>query len=62
MSDFNLIWEELFGQYTPIEITNTDGIVDYMVDFGYIARVVFFIVVVYCILRMIGGVLTHDKR
>lgn len=62
MSDFNLIWEQLFGEYTPIEITNFDGSIGYMTDFGYIARVAFFILVTYCVLRMIGGAFKNDKR
>ena len=62
MSDFNTIWVQLFGSYNPIQIYDYEGNIQYVTDWGYVARVAFFIVVCYCILKMIGGVLTRDRK
>lgn len=62
MSDFVTAWETLFGIYTPLSFTDELGNVSYMTDWGYVARCAFFIIVVLCILKMIGGVLKSDKR
>lgn len=62
MSDFNTIWVQLFGSYNPIQIYDYEGNIQYVTDWGYVSRVVFFIVVVYCVLKMIGGVLTRDRK
>lgn len=62
MNNFLTAWETLFGVYSPIPITDATGSVSYMTDWGYVMRVVFFIVVVFCILRILGGVLKSDKR
>ena len=59
-------WNDLFGVYAPVEVkTGSYPNYDYHYigpDFGYILRVVFFIIVVYCVLRIIGGVLKGGKR
>ena len=63
MNDFILAWESLFGVYAPVEVLDQiTGEVSVMTDWGYVARCVFFIMVVYCILKLIGGVLRNDKR
>ena len=63
MSDFVLAWESLFGMYAPLELFDiTTGQVTVMTDWGYIMRTAFFIIVVYCILKLIGGVLKNDRR
>lgn len=62
MSDLVLAWEALFGVYAPVEITDIAGNVSYMTDWGYVARVAFFIIVVYCILKLLGGALRSDRR
>lgn len=62
MNNFLSAWEALFGVYSPIPITDATGAVSYMTDWGYVMRVVFLIVVVFCILRILGGVLKSDQR
>lgn len=62
VSDFTQAWETLFGVYSPIQIVNADNTISYMCDWGYIMRVVFFIVVVFCVLKIVGGALKNDKR
>lgn len=62
MSDFITAWETLFGVYAPVVVTDIAGNVTYMTDWGYVARVAFFIIVVYCILKLLGGVLRSDRR
>lgn len=63
MSNFIAAWETLFGTYTPLQIVDAvTGQVQVMTDWGYIARCAFFIMVVICIFKLIGGVLKSDKR
>lgn len=62
MSDFVTAWETLFGIYTPLSYLDENGNMFYMTDWGYVMRCAFFILVVFCILKMIGGVLKNDKR
>ena len=63
MSDFITAWQTLFGVYTPIEVTDqVTGEVTVMTDWGYVLPCVFFMIVVFCILRAIGGVLKDGKR
>ena len=63
MSDFTLAWETLFGTYTPIEVIDqATGEATYMCDWGYILRCAFFIIIVFSVLKLIGGVLKNDRR
>lgn len=63
MNNFITAWENLFGVYSPILILDTEGnIIQYVTDWGYVARVAFFIIVTFCILKLLGGVLKHDRR
>lgn len=62
MSNFTSTWETLFGVYSPIPITDAMGNVSYMTDWGYVMRVAFFIIVTYCILKLLGGVLKNDHK
>lgn len=62
MNNFITAWETLFGVYSPIPITDIEGNISYMTDWGYVLRVVFFIIVTYCILKLLGGVLKNDNR
>lgn len=62
MSNFISAWETLFGIYTPLSFTDTAGNVSYMTDWGYVARCVFFMIVVFCIFKLIGGMFKRDKR
>lgn len=62
MSNFTSTWETLFGVYSPISITDALGNVSYMTDWGYVMRVAFFIIVTYCILKLLGGVLKNDHK
>lgn len=63
MSNFISAWETLFGTYSPIEIVDQlTGEITCMTDWGYVARCAFFIIIVFCVLKLIGGVLKNDKR
>lgn len=62
MNNFITAWETLFGVYSPIPITDIQGNITYMTDWGYVSRVAFFIIVTYCILKLLGGVLKNDNR
>lgn len=63
MNDFVTAWETLFGTYTPIQVIDSvTNEVTVMTDWGYVTRVAFFIIVVYCILKLIGGVLKSDSK
>ena len=58
MSDFVTAWETLFGTYTPIEVVDqVSGEITVMTDWSYVLRCIFFIIVVFCILKLLGGVL-----
>lgn len=62
LSNFVSAWETLFGVYAPIQITDpVSGVVSTMTDWGYVARCAFFIVVVFCLLKLIGGVLSGKR-
>lgn len=63
MSDFVTSWETLFGVYTPIEVIDqTTGAITVMTDWSYVMRCAFFLLVVFCLFRLLGGVLKHDRR
>lgn len=62
MSNFVTAWETLFGVYSPIQIVNADSTISYMTDWGYVMRTGFFIIVVFCILKLVGGVFRSDRR
>lgn len=63
MSNFISAWETLFGTYAPIEVMDqVTGEITCMTDWGYVARCAFFIIIVFCVLKLIGGVLKNDKR
>lgn len=62
MSDFVSAWETLFGIYSPVAITDLEGNIQYMTDWGYVMRCSFFLLIVFCIFRLLGGVLKHDRR
>lgn len=63
MNDFVTAWETLFGVYSPIQVVDQiTGEVSVMTDWGYVTRCAFFIIVVYCILKLIGGVLKSDSK
>lgn len=63
MSDFVIAWETLFGTYTPIEVVDqVTGELTVMTDWSYVMRCAFFIIIVFCILKLIGGVLKNDRR
>lgn len=63
MNDFVTAWETLFGTYTPIQVLDSvTNEVTVMTDWGYVTRCAFFIIVVYCILKLIGGVLKSDSK
>lgn len=52
--------QQIFGTYQPIINYDNSGVaIDTSVNFGYICAVVIFCVVLYCILKLIGGVI-HD--
>lgn len=63
MNNFITAWETLFGVYSPIPILDTEGnIIEYVTDWGYVSRVAFFIIVTFCLLKLLGGVLKRDRR
>lgn len=62
MNNFVSAWETLFGVYSPIQIINADNTISYMTDWGYVMRTGFFIIVVFCILKLVGGVFKSDRR
>lgn len=63
MNNFIIAWETLFGTYIPIPILDTEGnIIEYVTDWGYVSRVAFFIIVTFCLLKLLGGVLKNDHR
>lgn len=65
MNNFVSTWETLFGVYTPVQVrfgSYPDYTYEYYTDWGYISRVIFFIIVTYCILKLLGGVLRRDRR
>lgn len=63
MSDFILAWETLFGTYTPVEVIDQiTGEITVLTDWGYVMRCAFFCMVVFCVLKLIGGVLKDGKR
>ena len=63
MNNFVSAWETLFGVYTPIPILDTEGnIIEYVTDWGYVSRVAFFIIITFCIFKLLGGVLKHDSK
>lgn len=63
MNNFVTAWETLFGVYSPIPILDIEGnIIEYVTDWGYVSRVAFFIIVTFCILKLLGGVLKRDSR
>lgn len=63
------LFESIFGEYHPIEVENTVVVVgadgsetttttyETEVDFGYIGGVVMTLCVLWCALRMLGGIL-----
>lgn len=61
-NNFISAWETLFGVYTPIPITDIQGNVSYMTDWGYVMRTAFFIIVTFCIMKLLGGVLFRDRK
>ena len=49
----------IFGQYNPIAVTdpNTGDIIDLCIDWGYICSVIIFCIVLYAVLKCVGGVI-----
>lgn len=55
--------KSIFGTYQPITILDSSNeIVDTCVDFGYIASVLLICLVIYFILKTIGGILYEWLR
>ena len=62
LSNFVDAWESLFGTYAPIEVVDqVSGSIYTTTDWGYVLRCAFFIIVTYCLLKMIGGVLSGKR-
>lgn len=51
--------QSIFGEYSPVLTydSNTGELLDSSINFGYIASVVIFIVVLYFIMKTVGGVI-----
>lgn len=63
IQDFYTFIQSIFGIYTPISVLDSNGeIIDYAVDFGYIASVVIFLVVLYLVVKTIGGLIYEWLR
>lgn len=55
MNDFTEVWTSIFGTYTPIVTTLTDGTEIVCTDWGYVCRVAFFVIMCFCLLKIVGG-------
>lgn len=64
METFTDFIDTIFGEYTPsLVIDETSGtVVEGVINFGYIASVVIFIIFVYFVLKTIGGILYEWLR
>lgn len=64
LQDFTVFIQSIFGQYQPIYVTdsNTGELLDSSIDWGYIAAVVIFIVVLWFVLKTIGGLIYEWLR
>lgn len=52
--------QNIFGVYTPIHVYDEAGaLIKVMPDFGYIAAVVIFCIVLYSVFRIIGSVISR---
>lgn len=50
------LFVSLFGEYEPIAVA-VNGVTQYSTNFGYIACVSAFLIVLYCCFRILGGIL-----
>ena len=58
MNDFIDFLNDLFGNYTPV--VDSNGVIPAGmagVDFPYVFRAVLFVVVVYCVFKVIGAII-----
>ena len=63
IENFKTFIESIFGIYQPItEVNSLTGEVISNVDFGYIASVVIFLVVLCFVLRTVGGLIYEWLR
>lgn len=64
LENFIVFIQSIFGQYQPIYAIdqNTGEILDSSIDWSYIAGVVIFIIVLYFVLKTIGGLIYEWLR
>lgn len=64
LDNFIIFIQSIFGQYQPIYLLdqNTGEVLDSSIDWGYIAGVVIFIIVLYFVLKTIGGLIYEWLR
>lgn len=64
LDNFIIFIQSIFGQYQPIYLLdqNTGEVLDSSIDWGYIAGVIIFIVVLYFVLKTIGGLIYEWLR
>lgn len=57
MSDFSQAFDSVFGTYAPIIVEVGDGTNVAMTDWGYVGKVALLLVGMYCVLRLLGGLI-----
>jgi len=63
LQTFTDFLQSIFGTYTPILTYDTNGeLVDSSINFGYISAVVIFCIVLFFVLKTIGGLLYEWLR
>lgn len=64
LDNFIVFIQSIFGEYQPIYLLdqNTGEVLDSSIDWGYITGVVIFIVVLYFVLKTIGGLIYEWLR
>lgn len=66
MTSLKAVIVDLFGSYVPV--TYSDGTIDIIpsglagVDFEWLAGVLLFALSLYCVFRILGGILTYVNR
>lgn len=65
MENIVTYFETLFGSYEPIQtlisgsVENGDAVYEISTNWGYIGSVVGFLIVLYCVLRIFGAVISN---
>lgn len=62
LQTFTNFLQSIFGVYTPYSFTDSNGVTYLTPDFGYIAAVLIFSIVLFFVLKTIGGLLYEWLR